>query len=233
MLVTALAAIGGILVGGVQLSSLGQLALTNPLLYAAGLAYAATLLLVGRIIWKVSEVLVTQRVSLPELKKAEEKAKQSGGQKSDVLRLVEDNPQLLKEFGTVGELYDEYREVEGARAAALRKGEADEVQIKETRLSYLNGIVSELLYSVLYERVRQRYDEAVRCLRNTGIFVAILVAIFAWAANPPRSSRPRHRTWRSRLWEWRSGRSCQAALALQDQTGLASFTNFPTEPIML
>lgn len=178
-LVAVFAAIGGTMLAGTQLSSIGQFEWGDPRLNTALLAGTVALVAVGTVIWFAVRVLTGGPVSIRGLVKDEAKSR-----KTSDIKFIQDNPQLLVTYGTVKDLHDAYYRLVGERDQAVQDKRWDEAREKEDRVKYLGGIMSQLLYAVRYDRVYRRFQWAVRVMFICGFLAAAGIVIFVWAANP-------------------------------------------------
>lgn len=165
-LLTIFAAIGGVLTGGIQLSSIGELDDIRRLLIALGAAVSA-LAAVGGILWHIVPVLTSGHVTLTSLI-AEETATPG----SEHLKFARDAG-LLGNYTSV---------------AALNRAYYDPAITQEHADALHAGIIIPLLAGVYYHKMRELFTSAVRWAFILGIVTAVAVTVFAWAANPSGSS---------------------------------------------
>jgi hypothetical protein len=166
-LVTIFAAIGALLAAGTQLSSLGQLSVTDDTarLVAAAIALAVAIGVVVVVVqWALGvlqpvEMTLDKIIATPAIREE-----------------IEKRPSLLLQTGSVQALK--------AAAAEALADEPDEIFTAEDQARWRAGI-NEVLDEASVVSVQQAFMAAWRKMLKAGIVGAVAIALFAWAANPP------------------------------------------------
>jgi nicotinamide riboside transporter PnuC len=181
-LTVSLATVGGVLIAGSQLSSLGKLQPSSSRFMVAviggSLAAAAAVTILAFAIW----VATTPRVSLPTL------VTRPPAGLNDTLT----DPRFLNGRDKIEELNSAFIAALRARkeAFAALKHEPSEqnnlrFRIADAEVVSLSSAVDSLLAVVMYMRLAYRWRRAGGALLVCGILAAAGIGAFAWAANPP------------------------------------------------
>jgi hypothetical protein len=191
-LVAAGAAVGAVLIAGVQLGSLGRLAKRPPLLVVGLLAFLAALWLVGWVIRAASRVLVVDRVTVANLLTAQT-ARQARMRGIDVHSLA--NEELLVEIfdevhvnrgwllpdgcDSLTELYQQFQQ-------ARTHGDNEDVEQLRSYLSQVSSFART-------EAAKHFYRQLVDGLSGwRGRCLAILIVVLCLALGvPEEASEPR------------------------------------------
>ncbi|HET7475776.1 MAG TPA: hypothetical protein VFJ97_07090 [Dermatophilaceae bacterium] len=189
-LLTALAGVGGLLVAGLQLTGLGALGDHQLLrLVVALLAVAVTLTGVGFMIWRTSQLLADEWVSLAQLQVEdfELAASTPPSHRAAVRRAA-----LLKSIRDKATVYQDelYADVAGSvselgnlLAEANRKTRAG--QTVQPTLEQLREAAAAVVQFANYHRTRAEFIRLRSDLVWAGVVVVVAVITFAYAANPP------------------------------------------------
>jgi hypothetical protein len=188
-LATALAAIAGVLLAGVQLSSLGKA--DKLVLAALGAGFA--LLATGWAIWRITRVLTPPGIvllsELPEL----------------IGEQVAGDRTLLKTQGTgLDEVIAKYETEYDTNAAAWDASDADPnnaakkatAQASDARYAPLLDVIQFLRGLGLFMKVKREFNRGVTQVLVAGAIAALGIGLFAFEAshksepNPTRTTRP-------------------------------------------
>jgi hypothetical protein len=162
------AAVGGILIAGIQLSSIGRLELQSFRMLVAIVAAVVALGAIGIILWLMVRVLAPDHVTLAGLKRDE--INNPDGQDSKFIT----DAGLLGPYASVGKLQEAY----DAAATAERQRETDaQVQL--------------VLGGVRYYRLRRHFKQSVIGTVLAAMLAAVAIGGFAWAANPKAEQVPK------------------------------------------
>lgn len=170
-LLAVFAAVAGVLMAGIQLSSLGKLAFGERLYIALGAA-AIALALIGAIIAFVVYVIAPRYMTLESLITLAAKRTWSGKEGTE-----------RKEFKFIAEaqlLGSRYLDLKDLKAAYEKAGNAKEIQATYDHIRVV-------LAGVLYERVRLAFIRSAKAMLVCATGAAISIGVFAWSANPPTS----------------------------------------------
>lgn len=161
-LVGIFAAVGGLLVAGTQLSSLGQLSWDDDrarlmtAVIALALALVAVILVLGRAV----SILRPLELALADV------ADESGPRTA-----IEARPTLLggaRDVKTVAALVDPNNEAVDAAARAR-----------------WSAVAAGIVEYAAYREMQRRFDVARMAMLAYAVLAAAAIALFAWAANPP------------------------------------------------
>jgi hypothetical protein len=173
----AFAAIGALLVAGLQLSAVGTINMEEPLqLVVALITMAGALVAVGVVLVRASRVLVPPLVTLPELVKRELRARTRTSEPDEfwsfdpILKWIRPERTALLKTGVRNphDLYQRLRELEGTDSEQLEQFEQDEKRLTD----FASMKVTQ-----------DRYTDLMRSLLVGGVIVAICVVCFSWAVN--------------------------------------------------
>lgn len=204
-LVTAFAAVGALMIGGVQLTGIWDLDLWEPRFIAAIACLIVGIVAVVYLVRKTSGIFMTEWVTLGDLSHEAYKqfagadAEDAGGARreqrnlSAILQEVEDAQEEL--YGHVARsVSDLHRHLREANE------EAAKIAANEVQLTWPNqGKVFEKVYELRnaahdvvecanYHRTRQQFDELKGRLWLAVAIVTICVLVFAYVTNlPPKS----------------------------------------------
>jgi hypothetical protein len=181
-LTVSLAALGGVLIAGSQLSDIGALQPSSSrfvtAVFGGGIAAAAAVTILALAIW----VATTPAVSLKNL------ATNPPAGLGDTLT----DPRFLDGRNSVTELDGAYTTALNARNAAfatLRQQDNDTnraaAAAADAEMVSLSDTVSSLLEVVTYMRLAYRWRRAGAALLACGVLAAAGIGAFSWAANPP------------------------------------------------
>jgi hypothetical protein len=184
----SLAAIGGVLVAGSQLSDIGSLPIDSARFWVAvggGIAaVTGVLAILLAAVWTATTPIVT----IGQLARSNDlKAVQGWFSK---------NSELLRGRSSLKELSDEHAQAVKAKNAAYDKYLAAATDEERTRLGLDFRLAEAALLDVdrdatsvvqlaQFESVARRWRVARTCLVLGGISAAAGIALFAWASNPP------------------------------------------------
>ncbi|MEU7871866.1 hypothetical protein [Dactylosporangium sp. NPDC049140] len=179
----SLAAVGGVLVAGLQLSDLGQLEVGSDrfvLAIAGGaVAFAGAVI----VLYATSSVLTGSSVSLNSV------ARRTPAGAGHVV----DDPTLLNGHADVAALRTEYLAAVDERRTTLRDhlaspADADrraKAQAADARAVAVSEVTQALLRVVSYENLAHRWRVAAPWIAVGGALAAAGVGCYAWSANPP------------------------------------------------
>lgn len=186
-ILTILAAVGAVLAAGVQLTTIGQLKLSDPRLWTAVVAAVVVLLAIGLAISRVVRVLTTGHMTLDSLVEEERKA---GGPSEDVEYAKQVG--FLYGYDTVREFRKDYREAKRKLSEAEQNNNQQQIGEWSPKVKRLGEqIMPQFFDGVRYYRVRRHFREAVWWLLGCGFVAALGIMTFAWAANPaPAAASP-------------------------------------------
>lgn len=181
-LTVSLAAVGGVLIAGTQLSDIGQLQAWSSRFVVAivggGVAAAAAVIILALAIW----VAVTPAISLTQLAAKEPKGVR------DIVR----DPIFLGGKKSVSELNEAYKKAlldreEAFHRLSLQDNATNQSAAVKTdrEMVSVSNTVSSLMPVVAYERVAYRWKWAGAVVLICGLVAAAGVGAFAWAAHPP------------------------------------------------
>lgn len=192
-LLTAFAGVGGLLVAGLQLTGLGALSDRQlARLVVALLAIVVSLGGVGFMIWRTSQVLTDEWMSLAqlqvedfELAASTPPSEQAAIRRAALLRSIRDKAQVYQD-----ELYADVAgslaELGGLLAEANRK--AREGQVTQPSLEQLRAAAAAVVQFANYHRTRVEFIRLRSDLVWAGVVVVVAVVTFAYAANPPAAA---------------------------------------------
>lgn len=181
-LTVSLAALGGALIAGSQLSDIGELQPSSSRFAVAvlggGIAAAAAVTILAFAIW----VATTPAVSLKKL------ATNPPAGLGDTLT----DPRFLDGRNSVTEIDGAYTaalRIRNAAFATLRQQDNDANRIAagaaDAEMVSLSDTVSSLLEVVTYMRLAYRWRRAGAALLGCGVLAAAGIGAFSWAAHPP------------------------------------------------
>lgn len=185
-LITTFAAIGGILIAGTQLSSIGGLELKsdNPRLWATVLGGLVALGCIGLIIGAVTKVLVGGHVTASNIGKIP----------NSPVNL--NDPLLLGGYGTPTELIEAFQRVVAERdqarqnqnnpaAQAAAQAAAEDREDRNDDIRRLNPIITRTLSAAYYNSVSKNFKDAKNRMYLFGAIGAVGILAFVWGANEP------------------------------------------------
>ena len=180
-LVASLGVIGGTLIAGSQLSSIGSLSASSVRLYVALVGLAVGLAAVLGSIWSVVGLLSPRKWTLSELAADWERMKPErrgvkgwfDRRRHHVVYFFSSNPEFLANFQTIPEI----------KSAYDNAGVDDDVSDLIELIERIVSIASYRTLSRDFLSVRWRLGVAV-------IVAAIGIGAFAWAANPKEPEQP-------------------------------------------
>jgi hypothetical protein len=185
-LATALAAIAGALLAGLQLSSLGKADKLGLAALGAGVALLAT----GWAIWRITRVLAPATVLLSEL--------------PDLIgEEVAGDRTLLKTQGTqLDEVITKYEAEYDANVAAWDASDADpkdetkraSAEASDARYAPLLDVIQFLRGLGLFMKVKREFDRAVTQVLIAGGIAALGIGLFAYEASHKPKPQPTHTT---------------------------------------
>jgi hypothetical protein len=181
-LTVSLAALGGVLIAGSQLSDIGELQPSSSRFFIAvlggGIAAAGAVTILAFAIW----VATTPAVSLKKL--AADPPAGLGDTLSD--------PRFLDGRNSITELDNAYTAALNKRNAAfatLRQQDNDANRMAasaaDAEVVSLSNTVSSLLEVVTYMRLAYRWRRAGAALLACGLLAAAGIGAFSWASHPP------------------------------------------------
>jgi hypothetical protein len=173
----AFAAIGAVLLGGLQLNAVGTLSFDKPVASGVALLTMTTALVtVGLVLARAANVLVPPLVTLPELVRRELRARSASSQGEDfwvsdfLLRSIRSERGSLLQSGATGP-HDLYEKL--TRARALGEGQAEPLERDAKRLTDFAGL----------RMTQHHYQQLVGSLLLGGALIALCVVLFSWAVN--------------------------------------------------
>ena len=186
-LIGAFAAVGGALIAGSQLSSIGSLAPGNWLRFALA-AIGVLVALVG-IAWAIAAAVKVAAAGSVNLRKL------AALPRADRVRArVEDDDVLMSGYGSVTALANEYSKAISERKAAydayLRdKTKLDEAQATDANAAFISQTVQSVLEVASFEAVASEFANSRRQLFFGAALAALGVILFVAAANPADKDR--------------------------------------------
>jgi len=183
-LILVFGAIGGVLLTGTQLSSIGE---DGTDLGVAILGFAVGLIGAAIALGFTVVVLLPTRITLTKLAEKEKK--------SLIGRLVAEDDGILD---GAAKTIEEFAEVRNAAIAAVAKARVDleskrktasaqqlqkDLEVAETKRERIGGISGELLSLALTEKVKRRMVIATVAVFVGGLLVATGIGLFSWATN--------------------------------------------------
>jgi hypothetical protein len=194
-IIATFGAVGGALIaGGIPLSNIGVLKLTDPRLYIAVVAAALALFSIGLVIFFAARILgPVEALSLPKLAREEDALDYSGKyprtvETMDIKYIRQEAPHLLGSFASVRELAASYNAVKRRYDGLYRSSSANtelEFSQYQHELGVLEAQISELLIAVRYNRLYQAYQISMHRIFPLAFLAGMAVVVFVWAANPP------------------------------------------------
>lgn len=178
-LTVSLALIGGVVLAGTQLSSIGKLMPGDERFTVAAAGGALALVGTAAILWSTVWVATTRAKNLTDL--AEDNLLLANSTEHPNRPRVKElkDATLLQGFADVKTLAYEYTE-------ALRKQRTEQAtQADVDRVEDLDGIVRNVLKVAAYVRLSTRWRIAAAVIAVGGAVAAVGVVMFVWAANPP------------------------------------------------
>jgi hypothetical protein len=202
-LLAAVAAVGGALVAGLQLTNLGRLGSDElPRLILALVAVAAAAVAVGYMIREASGVLTSEWVTLTHFDDATfENMVREGRSGLDKEHLQEISAKIddVREelYGhvasTIGQLHTYLREAND-KAAKVASGELPATAYERAeaiaRSRELRAVARDVVDYANYERTLRLFDQLKTRLARGAIVVLIAVTLFAYATNPSKAQSP-------------------------------------------
>jgi hypothetical protein len=183
----AYAAIGAILVAGLQLSSIGSL--TGSRVWIAAFTAIVALISTGFAVWLIIRIMLPGQVTLSRLSQEDPKY---------LVDYVEvKNPSLLQgvanKIGGTGGLSEQWTNAIGDRAQAYKQYYKDSTrqdlernaEIAAANAEFIAETVQGVLSACRYEQVRHEFEARARWLLLTVLVTALAIVGFAWSANPP------------------------------------------------
>lgn len=182
-LIGAYAAVGTVLVAGLQLTNLGKIEDETRLLAAIATVFVALVAVVVAI-WKITDVLGPVKVEEADLapnspagKMATETPSLLKGQALDLESLQKRHEEALKEYQL---------KRDKARGDSTAKPEAEQAY---KLVMALNDPLASMRNIALFEKLKKKFDRAKRWLGASAVLTAGCVIAFAWAANPSEESQ--------------------------------------------
>jgi hypothetical protein len=180
-LTVSLAVLGGILLAGTQLSSIGSLEPGSErfmaALYGGGGAAVGTLLILGATVLTAS----TTPVRLAKVKLNNKKL---------------NDPALLEGRSDVGQLKKDYEAAVAARKNAIAvnvsnptQETADDAKAADANAVYLSGVVQNVLQVASYYKLAKTWRWAAGVIGLGAVIAAIGLVFFIWAANPAEDAK--------------------------------------------
>ncbi len=179
----SVAALGGVVAAGSQLTDIGKLDPASDRMHfavgAAAVAVAGALV----ILWAVVNTMTVRAVSLHTTAQ-----KAPSGARNAVT-----DPTLLAGHPSVSDIETEYLGAVKARRTAYeearaRPGDQDKITVAnlaDNRFVAIDQVVSQLLDVVSYEHLARRWRNARIGIVIGAVASAVGLGVFAWAANPP------------------------------------------------
>ncbi|MFD9885885.1 hypothetical protein ACFWZT_31020 [Streptomyces alboflavus] len=190
-MITAFAAIGALLVAGLQLQALGEI--EDDRWLAAALASALlALVATGSVIVFASYVLVAPSLTWDDLIRRETTAMIALAQASGVQApsAATDLDDLLRELVAATEMRAaplasprDLRQDLAAARQALAQNPSDDA--RQVRVQQIEETAAVCLHHANAWQSRYRYKILIRVLIPAGLLIAGCVVIFAWASHPP------------------------------------------------
>jgi hypothetical protein len=194
-LVAAFAGVGALLVAGLSISGLGQLAASSWRLYVAGGSAAIALAAVGFMIREASTVLTHEWLTLASLSDPGAKVRlQATGWRSAQLSDIDDLLEISQHelFGYAAEsvprlhirLQEADERLRRARPGSRRALQAARDAAELRKAARTTAQYANYRYTLkLFQRMRARLGWAA-------LITAASIGVFAYAANPPRATAP-------------------------------------------
>ena len=182
-LTVSLALLGGVLMAGTQLSSIGSLQPGSERFQVAVLGGAVAALGAGLILFGTVWTATSPAVRLAELK-----------DKSDDKNL--NDQVLLQGLPTVAALATQYETALSDRRTKAQQHfdrpvqeTADLAEASDARVEYLDGIVRNVLQVASYYRLTDRWRRCAVIIAAGALIAAGGLSIFIWAANPAPAAK--------------------------------------------
>jgi hypothetical protein len=182
-LTVSLAALGGVLLAGSQLSDIGSLELWsdrfNAALLGAALAAIGTLL----IIWLAMWTAAAPAVGLRQLT-----TRPPSGVDDDILadkRLLDGRPSVNDFDEWVQAALDKRDQAFSDYENDQTKDKASAAALTDQRVVYLNAVAIELVRVASYAALARRWSVTRNGSVAAAIVAALGISIFVWASNPP------------------------------------------------
>ncbi|MFC6161196.1 hypothetical protein [Kribbella jiaozuonensis] len=179
-LLTAAAGVGGFLVAGLQLTSLGSLSLADWRLWAAACGVLVATAGVGYVIVRTSQILTNEWIALAQLSFDDFQARLEGAMsESALLQEIEVYKHELYAHvaETVHQLYQRL-----IQANELVRAAPSEVAVR--RAAELREAADNVVQYANYYETRARFKALSRQLAYAAIAIVLGVLVFAYAANP-------------------------------------------------
>jgi hypothetical protein len=187
-LTISLAAIGGVLVAGLQLTDVGQLKTGSGRFWLAILG--GTLALAGAVVilLATSRVMTGESISLNSIADTDQAP-------AGTDRVLAD-PTLLNGYKDVKALRAEYvSAVQGRNEAfrAYRQKPSDPqlqeaAKVADSRAVTVSDTVQELMKVASYQHLAYQWRNAARSIVVGGVIAVLGLAVYAWSANPPKEA---------------------------------------------
>jgi len=196
----ALAAVGAVLVGGLQLSGLGKLGSDEPVrLAVAVIALGGVVVAVGFMVHAITEVLTVEWVTLADFDTTvfEEMlgGRRKGLERAELVEIGHKIDDVRDElYGhvapSVATLHASLREANALAALVGTPQSPADPEAVMARAERLRAAAREVVDYANYERTRRLFAGIKRRLGLGAIAVVVCVSVFAYATNPPRPSTP-------------------------------------------
>lgn len=181
-LTLGLAAIGGVLVAGTQLSDIGQLEQFSPRFWVAAVGGALAIAGCATVLWQTVSIATSQVVTLHSL---------TGSVTGDVSSVTAD-PLLLGGYQDPKSIEDAYEKALADRRALYAaytdnptSESRERAAVADAAAVSVSGIAKVLVQVASYTALAERWREARTLVVVGGVAAACGISIFAWAANPP------------------------------------------------
>jgi outer membrane protein OmpA-like peptidoglycan-associated protein len=186
-LAASFAAIAAVVVAGSSLSGIGQLELGSWRLWVALAALAIGFLCVARALYRILQLLRADGLFASDLANASH----SDAELQPILDVIQrHHTDLLPHgYGSFRNLWEKAEDVKGEMDKLSKSGQANQPQFKvyEQYLADLEARIYRLLDFALYMRQCDRVEAAQRPLFFLGGTALVALAVFAYAANPPKT----------------------------------------------
>jgi hypothetical protein len=185
-LITAFAAVAGVMIAGSQLSDIGALDVGYRLLLAA-LGGVAALSGVAWAIWSLTEVMLPEETTIQTV------LAEAANSRSALANRLAIGSELLVGFPSAVVLNTKYQAERHRQADAQQRVDAtpdDQIALQELESATgeaeeLAAALSRLATLTAYYRQREEFKNRRKWLYVAGLLTALGIGVFAWAANPP------------------------------------------------
>lgn len=163
--------LGGVLIAGSQVSSIGHLNFGDTRLVIAVIALAAGLVAVGVVIKQAVAVLTTGEVDLDRLERKDKEFVKSTG--------------VLADYQSVEALSSDVNQATEKLREAMRINDTSKIPDLTSVFDRQDKIVQRVLAAARYNKVKRTFFLALILMYVFGGTTAVAISVFAWAANPP------------------------------------------------